>query len=308
MRVSPGLGAKVVHLLLRRWWLVVLLIALIAISLEVVDYPPGDGEGFDSDSVRELVVWGLILPLICGFVLMALAWTNAISTTIQAEQHRIARDLHDTLAQNLGYLRLKLDQLSHDGALQEIVAIRQELHLMSEIADATYEQVQGELVRLYLTSSSDLQTALLSQARLIASRAGFQVQFASEGVPRSVPPDVQNHLFYLLGEALTNIEKHAAARLVRIKLEWATDTLTVTLTDDGRGFEPGTILLDGHLGLAIMRERAREVNALYTLTSYPGVGTQLILRLPLAPSGVPIQIGLYAIKLKHAVMNSLYRG
>jgi signal transduction histidine kinase len=282
MRVSPGPGAKVVHLLLRWWWLIAFLMALAAISLEVFDFPPGDSQAFDSDPVRDLVVLGLILPLVCGFGLMAFAWTKTISTTLQAERHRIARDLHDSLAQDLGYLRLKLDQLSHNSALQEIAAVRQELDLTSEIAGAAYEQVQGELVYLYHSSSRDLQTALLGQARFIASRAGFQVQFTSEGVPRSIPPDVQNHLFYLLREALTNVEKHAAARSVRIKLEWTPDTLSVTLADDGRGFEPDTIVPDGHLGLAIMRERAKEVSALYALTSHPGVGTQLTLCLPIA--------------------------
>jgi signal transduction histidine kinase len=284
MRVSPGPGAKVVHLLLRWWWLIAFLMALAAISLEVFDFPPGDSQAFDPDPARDLVILGLILPLICGFAAMGFAWTKTISTTLQAERHRIARDLHDSLAQDLGYLRLKLDQLSHESGLQEIAAIRQELDLTSEIAAAAYEQVKGELVHLYYAGSSDLQTALLGQARFIACRAGFQVQFASEGVPRTVSPDVQNHLFYLLREALTNVEKHAAAKVVRIKLEWTPDALSITLTDDGRGFEPETIVPDGHLGLAIMRERAQEVNALYALASRPGVGTQLTLCLPVTPA------------------------
>ena len=287
MRAWPGLRDKASHLLLQRRWLIVFVMAIAAIGFEVVENLPDNGEWFDFQFVHEVVVLGLVLPLTYGFLLSALARTRAESSTIRAasiraEQHRIACDLHDSLAQNLAYLRLKLDQLSHDDALQEFVAIRQELQLMLEIADAAYEQVQGELVHLYHTSSSDLPTALLSQARLIASRAGFQVQIASEGVPRTVPPDVQDHLYYILREALTNVGKHAAAKLVRIKLEWATDTLTVTLTDDGCGFEPGASLPDDHLGLAIMRERAREVNALYALTSRPGVGTQLTLCLPVA--------------------------
>ena len=287
MRALPGLRAKTSYLLLHRRWLVVSLIVLAGITFGIVENAPGEGQGLDSTFVLKVVIWGLFLPLICGLLLTAFVHTKAESViiraeTIRAERHRVARDLHDSLAQNLSCLRLKLDQLSHDNLLQEFVAIRQELQLMLEIADAAYEQVQGELVHLYHTSSSDLQTALLSQARSIANRAGFQVQFTSEGVPSSVPPDVQDHLYYLLREALTNVEKHAAARLVRIKLEWATDTLTVTLTDDGCGFEPGTISPDGHLGLAIMRERAKEVNALCTLTSCPGIGTQLTLHLPIA--------------------------
>ena len=261
-------------------------VALAIISFEVVEVVLIEGEWINPRLVREVVILELIFPLFGGLMLTALARTKAESViiraeTIRAEQHRIARDLHDSLAQNLGYLRLKLEQLAHDSVLQESVAIRQELQLMLNIADAAYEQVQGELVHLYHASSGDLQTALLSQARLIASRAGFQVEFTTDGVPSRVSPDVQDHLYYLLREALTNIGKHAAAKLVRIKLEWTIDTLSVTLTDDGCGFEPGMVP-DGHLGLAIMRECARQVNAHCMLTSYPGVGTQLTLRLPLA--------------------------
>jgi len=261
--------------------------ALAIISFEVTEKVLDERDWLDTHFVREVVILAVILPLFSGLMLTALARTKAESTTIraasiQAERRRIARDLHDSLGQRLAYLRLKLDQLSHDNVLQEIAAIQQELKLMSEIADATYEQVRGELVYLYQSSPCDLQTDLFSQAQAIAGRAGFQVQFASDGVPHHLPPDVKAHLFYILSEALTNVEKHASARLVRIKFEWAPDTLTVSVTDDGRGFEPGASLPDGHLGLAIMRERAREVNALYTLTSRPGVGTQLVLCLPLA--------------------------
>jgi len=292
MQASPSLGAKVGRFLLGWRWLVVFVMGLTAVGLEATERAFGTGNDFDSDFVLGAVVSGLVFPVICGVMLTALVRAQAESATIravsiQAEQHRIARDLHDSLAQNLGYLRLKLDQFSHDNALQQIPAISQDLQRMREIANAAYEQVQEELVRLYYTSSSDLQTALLSLARLVASRADFQIQFASEGVPRSISPDVQVHLCYLLREALTNIEKHAAARSVRIKLEWAKDTLTVTLADDGRGFEPDTVLSNGHLGLVIMRERAREVNAQLTLASRPDAGTQLIVRLPLNPSGVP---------------------
>ena len=287
MRTWHGLRAQVFYLLLHRRWVVVFLIVLANIAAVIVENAPGEGEEFGSDAAREIILWGLILPLICGLLLTAFVRAKAESViirsaTMRAEQHRIARDLHDSLAQNLGYVCLKLDQLAHADALQELGAIRQELESTHKIANAAYDQVREELVHLYHASSGDLQTALLSQARLIASRAGFQVHFTSDGVPSSVPPDVQEHLYYLLREALTNVGKHAAAKLVRIKLEWATDTLTVTLTDDGCGFEPGTTSPDGHLGLAIMRERAREVNALCTVTSCPGTGTQLTLSLPIA--------------------------
>lgn len=202
----------------------------------------------------------------------------------ERERARIARNLHDSLGHNLGYLHLKLDQLAGSDALGEMTGLRGELAQMREVANAAYETVRGMLAASLPSYSSDLAAALLVQARSVGQRGGFQVQLTSEGQPRTLPPIVQQQLLYLFQEALINVEKHANAHQVDISLVWSEDALTITLSDDGCGFETGTPRRDTHFGLAIMQERAQEISGQLSITSYPDIGTELTLRLPLAPA------------------------
>jgi signal transduction histidine kinase len=203
----------------------------------------------------------------------------------KAERERMARELHDTLGQSLGYVHLKLDQLANGDGLTEIEVIRKELERIRDVADQAYEQVRGTLTDLRSIRSSDLATALLNQARAVGERAGFKVQLTSEGQARALAPHIQEQVEGLCQEALSNIEKHAHARHVNIDLDWTEDTLTVHLCDDGRGFEPEALQTNGHYGLAIMRERAGEVEGSIEVASCPAGGTQVTLRLPLNPQG-----------------------
>jgi PAS domain S-box-containing protein len=199
----------------------------------------------------------------------------------EQERMRIARNLHDSLGHSLGYLHLKLDELAGSRALSENLEIRQELAQMRDVTNEAYEVVRGMLAASLPNTSTELATALLVKARSIGQRGDFKVQLASEGQSRSLSPVVQQQLLYLFQEALVNVEKHAEAKSVDINLVWGEDTLTVSLSDDGKGFDPERIQSEGHFGLAIMQERAREINGQLTLTSGPDSGTLLVLRLPL---------------------------
>jgi two-component system nitrate/nitrite sensor histidine kinase NarX len=220
---------------------------------------------------------------------MALAIDNARprhvaavrDAAVEAERRQIAQRLHDTLGQSLGYLHLKLDQMTGDDALQEITAIQKELARMRDIANEAYNQVRATLATLHPASSGDLATALLAQARSIGDQAGFEVELTSEGQARPLSSLTQHQILYLIREALTNAARHAQARCVVIHLYWAAASLTIKLADDGRGFEPAALVPNGHLGLAIMHERALQINGFLKLESYPGFGTELTLWLPL---------------------------
>jgi signal transduction histidine kinase len=199
----------------------------------------------------------------------------------EQERARIARNLHDSLGHSLGYLHLKLDQLTSQDALGKRKGVRQELVQMRDVANQAYELVRGMLAALLPSNASDLTTALLVQARSVCGRAGIKVQVNSEGQPRRLSPIVQQQLVYLFQEALVNVEKHANARQVDVNLAWGEDTLTLSLSDDGKGFYPEEVRAGGHFGLAIMQERAQEINGQLTLSSCPDSGTELVLRLPL---------------------------
>lgn len=210
---------------------------------------------------------------------------------VEAERQRIARDLHDTLGQSLGFLHLKLDQLATEGALHKIEEIQQELERMRDVANDAYVQVRGTLAELKETEAGALSNLLLKQARSVGERAHFQVRLRSQGPPQMLSPHVQRQLLYLVREALTNVEKHAQARRVEIDLDWSADALTLVLADDGQGFEPDELMPNGHFGLEIMRERAREIKGQLAIHSSPDAGTKVRLLLPL--DGVsPLDQGL----------------
>jgi len=205
---------------------------------------------------------------------------QAAATT--AERRRIARHLHDSLAQNIGYLRLKLDQLTLMQANGGDNALRDDLAQMRDIANEAYEQVRGTLSVLHPYNDSDLTTALLNHARFIARRAGFEVQLITYGQPRTLPTPMQQQIFYLFQEALANVEKHAEASTVDIMVKWLPVSLVIELKDDGQGFDRDGEQQEGHYGLGIMQERAGEVNGRLEIRSVENEGTTIHFELPLA--------------------------
>lgn len=199
-----------------------------------------------------------------------------------AERRRIARNLHDTLGQNISYLRFKLDQLTAGDMLKEIGEIRHDLERMRAIADEAYGQMRATLEDLQLGSDLDLGKAILEYADLLGRRAGFQVHLAVNGRPHVLSDDVKRQLLYISREGLNNIEKHAQANNVHIELLWMQDGLSMSISDDGRGFDSSTKPVDGHYGLKIMNDRASDIQATLQISARSGFGTQVNLWLPLS--------------------------
>jgi signal transduction histidine kinase len=209
-----------------------------------------------------------------------------------AERRRIARDLHDTLGQTLGYLNLKLDQLAQKDDSGTMADIRAELEQMCAVAGEAYRQVRTTLSDLQPPTPPDIETALQQEAELVAGRAGFELKVVSDGLPHPLPPHVRRQLLYLLGEALTNVERHAGARHVELHLAWTQDRLVIRLLDDGCGFDVGAAQSPGHFGLGTMQQRALAVDGEFGIVSSPGSGTEVSLSLPIiarrtAPGELP---------------------
>ena len=201
----------------------------------------------------------------------------------QMERKRIARDLHDTLGPSLGYLHLKLDQLGNHDTLTDIVEIRQELKRMRTVADESYQQVRAVVAGLQTSQigPTDVRAELQLRADAIGRRAGFKVILRCDGHAIDLSPDVRQQVVHILEEALHNAEKHADAERVTVNLVWRERALTIICTDDGRGFDPALVESDGHFGLKIMRERAREIGGEFTIESRAGGGTQITVSVPL---------------------------
>jgi two-component system, NarL family, nitrate/nitrite sensor histidine kinase NarX len=215
---------------------------------------------------------------------------------IQNERDRIARQLHDTLGQNLAYLRLKLDQMSTENALQEIDVVQQDLERMRDIAYQAHEQIRQTLVSLKPDGAADLNDLLLAQAQAVAEQAGFILHPHINGSSIPQPSTVQRKIHAIFREALFNVEKHAHAKAVHLSILWdpAAASLTISLEDDGAGFDPQQAPTEGHFGLLIMQQRAEEIDARLTISSAPSQGTRValhyILPQPALASGDQTQI------------------
>ena len=201
-----------------------------------------------------------------------------------AQFRHIARDLHDNLAQNLIFVRHKLDELTGEDTLQEISNIRQDLQRMREVVDDAYINVRATLKELEANVSTDLSIMLRDYAHLIEDRHNLRFHFTVEGRPVPIPTRVARQVLAVFSEIVTNIEKHSQAETVDVRLAWDQDNLALSVRDDGVGFTyhgSNGYRKDGHMGLEIMQERAEEIQGKLAIQSAVGSGTQVTLWLPL---------------------------
>lgn len=234
--------------------------------------------------------------LTCALSPMTLAITNArlerfladqveaASEAASLERQRIAQDLHDSLAQNIGYLRLKLDQFSSETMLHEITELQRELERMRDTATEAYEQIRGTMIALDPFCQDDLAETLRKRAIYVGERAGFAVILESQPDCYPLAPEVRRQILFICQEALNNVEQHARARVVTIQVDWGQKDLTLSIADDGHGFDRDEVPADGHLGLAIMNQRARSIGGKLAFDSAIGSGTRVTLRFPITAS------------------------
>ncbi len=209
------------------------------------------------------------------------------AATNEAERRKIAQDMHDSLAQNIGFLRLKLDQLTGEDAISEISEIRDNLNHMKEIADISYNQVRDTLTSLRPREAVDLSAFLQNFAKSIGDRSGITTQFESNGIPIPVPLTVYRQIIFICQEAMINCEKHSKATTLDVNVKWSENTLNVRICDNGVGFDPSSPVPHGHYGISIMRERADEIHARLEVRSQPGNGTTVELSVQI--QNVPTQ-------------------
>lgn len=199
-----------------------------------------------------------------------------------AERQHLARQLHDTLVQDVAYLRFKLEQITDQYLAEQSSQIQPELEQLRDLSYDLHQQVRQTLVLLKAKSQQDLQTALLIHARSAGQTAGFRLTHTVQGNPLELSPLAEQNILFVFKEALTNIEKHARAGLVELHFIWTLDSLIIKVKDDGVGFDPKVVQPDAHFGLAIMRQRAQMLDASLKIISTPGQGTVVEMTYPIS--------------------------
>ncbi len=205
-----------------------------------------------------------------------------------AERERIARELHDSLAQVLGYIRLRSAVALDANQKCEIDGVRQALEDIAKAAEDAYADIREAILGLRTTTGPhrNLLSALSSYLEWYQRQSGIDVRFAvQEGVDRlQLAPGAEAQLLRIIQEALTNARKHSGATQVQLQLQSVTRStgvyLQATVADNGRGFDPNFIPDGGHFGLSTMRERAAMAGGSLRIDSTPGKGTRVTVEVP----------------------------
>jgi two-component system nitrate/nitrite sensor histidine kinase NarX len=209
-----------------------------------------------------------------------------------AERDRIARELHDSLAQVLGSTHLRLRALVARPEVAVQTRTATELTDLADVAEEAYRDVREAILGLREASRPrGLMESLAAYLEKYTHQSGIKaVLDTTLAEELSLPTDSELQVIRVIQEALTNVRKHARAGTARIRIASGEPggMLTIVIEDDGRGFDPSavTITRDGGFGVQTMRERIELVGGTLRVDSAPGRGTKVIAMVPM-PSVAP---------------------
>jgi signal transduction histidine kinase len=225
----------------------------------------------------------IIIALMAGRDRKRLSELELAEATL-AERHSVSHYLHDNLGQNLGYLRMKLEQFSNQPFLKKKDDdFRAELKQMKDIADQSYQIVRNKLEICMPDSTPMLTNFLQEHAKKVTQRSKIEIKFTSHGISKPVPVELQRAVFYVFQEALSNVEKHAQATSVDVVLNWDKDNLKINVADNGTGFNIFQVSRDKHFGLQIMQERISAAGGIIEFNSSETSGTSIEINAPIIP-------------------------
>lgn len=200
---------------------------------------------------------------------------------VAEERGLLARELHDSIAQGLSFLKIQTALLR--GALDRGDQA-QAARALAEL-DAGVRESLSDVRELLMhfrtrTNHEDIEPALRTTLRKFEHQTGLATHLALHGQGLPLPPDVQVQVLHVVQEALSNVRKHAGASGVWIDVQ-RSPRWRVRVRDDGRGFAaPPAGPDETHVGLRIMRERAARIGAEVGVAPAPGGGTEVVLTLP----------------------------
>jgi len=200
------------------------------------------------------------------------------------ERARIARDLHDSLLQSLAGVSLQLHGIKKQAATAPEKTVSLIEHVREQV-DLSFREVRLKVWNLRSPEyeGQGLAPTLREFTERIGVASTARCGFTVSGQPRPCAPEVEEELLRIAQEAINNAGKHAQANQIRIDLEYGASSLTLSISDDGCGFdlEEG-FRKSGHWGLKNMHERAAQIRGKCTITSAVGQGTRIEISAPLS--------------------------
>jgi PAS domain S-box-containing protein len=202
----------------------------------------------------------------------------------ERERTRIARDLHDDIAQRLALLAIGIDELQQTLAdpaaevLAQLDALRNQTdQLATDVQAISHGLHSSKLEYLGIVS------AMQGFCREFSEKQQIEIDFKASDLPDAVSPETSICLFRVLQEALHNAAKHSGVRHFQVELSQASGEIQLTVTDHGAGFDPQSALNGCGLGLTSMQERLRLINGRLSIKSERGSGTRVSARVPFKP-------------------------
>ena len=198
---------------------------------------------------------------------------------VLGERNRIAREIHDTLAQGYVGISVQLEVLSELLRLSKVDAAQKHLDLTRGYVRQGLADARQSIWALRSQDSGEI-TLPVKLRRLVESQGndGLEAAFSIFGAYRPLPPETEQEIHRVAEEAIHNVKKHAGARQLSVQLEYGPTEIALDVRDDGRGFAADQVPEPGHYGLTGMRERAAAIGGTLDVTSEPGAGTTVRMR------------------------------
>ena len=205
-------------------------------------------------------------------------------TAVLSERNRIAREIHDTLAQGLAGIVVQLDA-AEDVLPEEAQESLAHLFRARALARTSLTEARRSVraLRPEALEQANLADALASLVHQMTQDAPVRAEFHGRGARRQLLPEVEGNLLRIGQEALMNALRHAHASMIHVELSFEADGVSLAVQDDGHGFDPISVPGTHCFGLRGMRERAENIGGQLTVSSAPGERTRVVVVVPSSP-------------------------
>lgn len=179
-----------------------------------------------------------------------------------AERNRLARELHDTIAQELNAVSMQMElarNTAKTGTVEDVMRYLGTAHAIVRGCLAAARESIWDM-RSHVLEKTDLLGALRAVAEQMSAGLGCTIHAQARGKSRRLAPMIENHLLRIGQEAVSNALKHAQARVIELEISFEDSCVRLVIRDDGRGFEPAAERAEGHFGLRGMKERVEQMN------------------------------------------------
>ncbi len=213
-----------------------------------------------------------------------LGLSGLLITAQEKERSRLATEIHDDFSQRLALLALGLENAEEAIGTSPSEAVKQ-VHSLLNSASEIGADLHTLSHRLHSSTleALGLVPGVSALCKEFSAQQAIEIDFVPDDLPRSVHPDVALCLFRIVQEGLRNLKKHSGATRALVRLRKAGDSLVVSVSDEGAGFDVRKLREKEGLGLRSMEERAFSLGGRFKVHSEPGKGTRIEARVPLQP-------------------------